>query len=352
MRSNAAREREANMADSWFDASFFLVTKATELNTIAFDGRTDWNAETTKQAIEAAGMTLEENYVRYSAFETGVDANRNFNTAQYYTDKAAQLNSIEYGGKSDWTGAEVSTTFQDAGIDPVTHYLLYGQYEGLTPKLSFSEEATTVTSSDTAIGALTAGYPTWNSLSGNTVYYKFMTSLSDDIMGAQPDHFTRMTSTQESAVVQALAAITSVTGVHFAETTDTNKANIYFGEADLGSNIAGVTYMPMYIDGKLTSEVFIDNREYHTMNPTSDTEWYEVLLHEVGHAMDLKHPFEGWITLPTSLDNTENTLMSYTSAPTSTSWYSHYQEYDILALQYLYGTDGLGGQQGLGSSFA
>lgn len=339
------------MADSWFDASFFLVTKAAELNAIAYGGRTDWNAETTKQTIEAAGMTLEENYVRYSAFETGVDANRNFNTAQYYSDKAAQLNSIQYEGKSDWTGTEVSTVFQSAGIDPVTHYLLYGRNEGLTPTLSSSEEANSLTSYDAAIGALTAGYTTWNSISGKTIYYKFMTSLSDDIMDARPNNFTPMDSTQKGSVVQALAAITAITGVQFSETADTTQANLYFGEADLGSNIAGLTYMPWYVGEKLTSEVFIDNRQYHTMNPTGNTEWYEVLLHEIGHAMDLKHPFEGSITLPTSLDNTQNTLMSYTSAPTSTSWYNHYQEYDILALQYLYGNDGLGGQQGLGSSF-
>ena len=150
--------------------------------------------------------------------------------------------------------------------------------------------------------------------------------------------------------MEALAAVSSITGIVFAETTDTSKANLFFGEANLGGDTAGVTYMPMYVDGNLTSEIFIDNRDYHTMDASSDTQWYEVLLHEVGHAMDLKHPFEGSITLSSSLDNTENTLMSYTSAPTSTSFYDHYQKYDILALQFLYGNDGLGGQQGIGSS--
>lgn len=340
------------MADSWFDESFFLVTKAAELNSIAYGGKTDWNAETTKETILSAGMTLEENYVRYSAFEVGVDANRNFNTAQYYSDKATQLNSIEYEGKTDWSSSEVSSIFQSAGIDPVTHYLLYGKSEGLTPTTSSNQDATTLTSTDAIIGSLTAGFTTWNSISGSTIYYKFMTSISDESMGADISDFSSMDATQESAVVKALAAITAITGVQFAETTDTTQANILFGEGNLGGDIAGVTYMPWYVDGKLMSEVFIDNRSYHSMDSTTDTQWYEVLLHEIGHAMDLKHPFEGSITLPTSLDTTENTLMSYTSAPTSTSWYNHYQEYDILALQFLYGNDGLGGQQGIGSSFA
>lgn len=339
------------MAESWFDASFFLVTKAAELNATTFGGRTDWNAETTKEAILAAGQTLEENYVRYSAFEPGVDANRNFNTEQYYIDKASQLNSIQYESKTDWTASEVSSVFQNAGIDPVTHYLLYGKSEGLTPTTSSSQDATSLTSTDAIIGSLTAGYWTWNSISGDTVYYKFMTSVSDDVIGANPYEFSAMNSIQEKAVGEALAAVTEITGITFAETDSTAQANLLLGQSNLGDNIAGMAYMPYYVDGTLRSEIFIDNRQYHTMDPESDTAWYEVLLHEVGHAMDLKHPFEGDITLPTALDNTQNTLMSYTSAPTSTSVYDHYQEYDILALQFLYGTDGLGGQQGIGSSF-
>lgn len=339
------------MAASWFDESFFLVTKAAALNAITYDGK-DWNAETTKQAILAAGMTPEENYVRYSAFEQGIDANRNFNTAQYYADKAAQLNGIVYEGKTDWTAAQVSSAFQGAGLDPVTHYVLCGKSEGLAPKRSSCPDATTLTSADAVIGSLTAGYLTWNSIPGTTVYYKFMTNINDDVMGADIRNFSTMDGLQKASVSQSLAAVTAITGVNFSETSDTSRANLLFGQANLGGDTAGITYMPMYVQGKLTSEVFIDNRAYHSMNPATDTKWYEVLLHEVGHAMDLKHPFEGSITLPTALDNTANTLMSYTSAPTPISWYDHYQNYDILALQFLYGNDGIRGEQGIGSSFA
>jgi len=340
------------MSDSWFDASFFLVSKAAELNAQQYEGKATWNAETTKQAILSAGQTLEQNYVQYSAFETGVDANRNFSTAQYYADKANQLNQISYQGKTTWTASDVSTVFKNSGIDPVDHYLKYGKSEGLTAKTSQNADATTLTSTDAIVGSLTAGYATWNSVAGNVVYYKYMTSTSDDVMGAHPNSFSVMDTTQQAAVTKALAAVTAITGIQFAQTTNTSQANLLFGEANLGGNTAGVTYMPMSVDGKVTSEVFIDNRSYHSMNATTDTEWYEVLLHEVGHSMDLKHPFEGSITLPTSLDNTQNTLMSYTSAPTSTSFYNHFQEYDVLALQFLYGTDGVRGTQGIGSSFA
>uniref|UniRef100_I2Q7P7 Matrixin n=1 Tax=Desulfovibrio sp. U5L TaxID=596152 RepID=I2Q7P7_9BACT len=337
----------------WFDASYFLVSKAAELNTNHYQGKTDWNAETTKQAILSAGMTLEQNYKTYSAFENGVDANRNFNTEQYYIDKAAEMNATQEGGRTNWTAPEVETIFKNVGLDPVDHYLKYGKSEGLTPKAAVYPSPTAITSSDPIIGSLTASDSlTWNNVSGSVVYYGFMKTANDDIIGYNPQNFMAMDTTQQSNVTKALAACAGITGITFVQTSDLGTANILFGEANLGGDTAGLAYFPTTVGGKVTSEVFIDNRSYNTMDPTTNTSWYEVLLHEVGHAVGLKHPFEGNITLPASLDNTENTLMSYTSAPLSTSVYNHYQEYDILAMQYLYGSDGVRGLQGLGSSFA
>jgi len=40
---------------------------------------------------------------------------------------------------------------------------------------------------------------------------------------------------------------------------------------------------------------------------------FATLLHEIGHALGLKHPFEGTPTLPSELDNTKYTIMSYTN---------------------------------------
>jgi hypothetical protein len=60
----------------------------------------------------------------------------------------------------------------------------------------------------------------------------------------------------------------------------------------------------------------------------------------------LKHPFHepedpaGTIVLPAAQDNTANTLMSYTD---SGGPHSAYSQYDIAALNWLYGADGLGG---------
>jgi Ca2+-binding RTX toxin-like protein len=81
------------------------------------------------------------------------------------------------------------------------------------------------------------------------------------------------------------------------------------------------------------------------------------LIHELGHALGLKHPFEGSPVLPSGQDSEQYTVMSYTSHPHSLfvrvthnangsiSWSSFTVEpdtpmlYDVAAIQYVYGAN-------------
>lgn len=69
---------------------------------------------------------------------------------------------------------------------------------------------------------------------------------------------------------------------------------------------------------------------------------YFSMMHELGHAFGLKHPFEDGVTL-TSGNNRVNTVMSYTdfNSKTSTDWITPkgFMVYDIAALQNMYGAD-------------
>lgn len=69
---------------------------------------------------------------------------------------------------------------------------------------------------------------------------------------------------------------------------------------------------------------------------------YETILHEFGHALGLKHPFEDGNEL-TSNDSQLYTIMSYTAYKEIPSgWYpSKPMLYDILAIQTLYGVNSI-----------
>ena len=85
---------------------------------------------------------------------------------------------------------------------------------------------------------------------------------------------------------------------------------------------------------------------------------FHTLLHEIGHALGLNHPFDGPVFMPTNLDVTNYTMMSYTHPSDNVDttdtqegvwWYPYWAAsgdyvlsstpmvYDIAALQHLYG---------------
>ena len=211
-------------------------------------------------------------------------------------------------------------------------------------------------SGDIIIDALLDSNLNWNFLTPlrNILYYSFdisagtSTSVSSSIL-------TAFNTAQSNAARAILNYVTSITGIQFEETASGNEADFHFAAYDLtGNNTTGLTntnYVYSYNSDSIVTAysaeayVYLDNAEFVFSNtePTAGTDGYEVLLHEVGHALGLKHPFELPKVLPASQDNTNNTLMSYTNVgdPKTT-----FQSYDLLALQWIYGGDGLGGGSG------
>lgn len=69
---------------------------------------------------------------------------------------------------------------------------------------------------------------------------------------------------------------------------------------------------------------------------------FEILLHEIGHTLGLKHPFEGTSTLNGSEDSTKYSLMSYANYDGAwDAFASTPMLYDILAIQQIYGANSI-----------
>lgn len=212
------------------------------------------------------------------------------------------------------------------------------------------------------IDALLDTGPGWNWLTPTrtTMYYTFSLGgvgapETDRLTGAP----TAFNVAQEAAATALLSYVASITGITFVLTGDGAAADLHFAAGNLTDpGFSGYCHWDYSWtadgSGNLTSYsadayVFLDNVEWLaiTTAPTLINGGHELLLHEIGHAMGLKHPFEGAVTLPTATDNTAYTLMSYTDVGGP---YGNYGPYDIAALKYLYGGDGLGGALGLGGT--
>lgn len=209
------------------------------------------------------------------------------------------------------------------------------------------------------IDALLDKGPDWNYLSnaGNTIRYTFSTDSGNESGQSGVSAFS---ASQQTNARTAMAMVAALTGINFVETTTGTAASIHFANTNIsGANTSGLaswsssySYNPgdqSLIDYKVAAYVYLDNVEFagQNSNLTPGGRGYETLLHEIGHTLGLKHPFEDAITLPSGQDNTSFTLLSYSS---SGGPYSGYSPYDVAALNWLYGGDGLGGALGIGSA--
>lgn len=227
-----------------------------------------------------------------------------------------------------------------------------------------SDITTTPLSGLNHIDALLDRGPDWNYLTnpyGNILYYTFSTaSGNEEGVGGQE----MFSLSQQAYARSAFGYLSQVTGIGFQETLNGTAAQIHLANIDIeGAYTIGLaswrssygSYNDNLSSYTANAYVYLDNAEFRgqTQNLAPGGNGYETLLHELGHALGLKHPFyeaDGGaqqITLSPFEDNTGNTLMSYTHGGGP---YSAFSPYDIAALNWLYGGDGLRGALGINST--
>ncbi len=188
-------------------------------------------------------------------------------------------------------------------------------------------------------------------------------SSVDGFTDATVNSFSGFTAAEQQEALQALGEWSAASGLVFVEVAP-GQGDINFQNVDLSttsySEAGGIGFYPFgdwnnlsypYFTSDLTAsgDVFMNSQYISSVDGSVN---YGTLLHEIGHAIGLKHPTEvvtDYAANPVvvhdqvlSSDDPDLTIMATVEDP-NTGADSHLQTLDMQAAAYLYGPAGTGG---------
>ena len=198
-----------------------------------------------------------------------------------------------------------------------------------------------------AVGAqtlLVPGTKAWNGFPNGSVG-----SLSFSFMAAVPSYggqeggtgFTAPSTDYQNSVRSILAQISKAVGLDFVEVGDSDKS---YGQLRFGTNqqtlTKGYSFNPQEVTNDKAGDVWLDVETTALLK--AGQEGYQVLIHEICHALGLTHPLSesdssGATVLLNQWNNTAFTVMS-DNPSANRLWQSSLGPLDLQALQSLYGT--------------